>query len=174
MATARADLRGIVTATMLRDVLEGDLPVFFEHQQDADARRMAAFPGRAWDAFMTHWRTKVLAEPSNRVKTIVSNGGVAGYVSSWDSDGERLIAYWLGREYWGRGIATAAVAEFLTVHELKRPLHAYVARANAGSIRVLEKSGFQASGPPTTGADGVEEILFRLDEPAAHTEGFKS
>jgi hypothetical protein len=29
---------------MLRDVLEYDLPVFFEHQRDADARRMAAFP----------------------------------------------------------------------------------------------------------------------------------
>jgi RimJ/RimL family protein N-acetyltransferase len=48
-------------------------------------------------------------------------------------------------------------------HEMKRPLHAYVARANVGSIRVLEKSGFQALGPPTTAADGVEEILFRLD-----------
>ena len=148
---------------MLRDVLEGDLPIFFEHQQDADARRMAAFPGREWDAFVAHWRTKVLAEPSARVKTVVSNGRVAGYGASWESDGERLIAYWLGKEYWGRGIATAAVAEYLIVHEMKRPLHAYVARANIGSIRVLEKSGFQAFGPPTTGANGVEEILFRLD-----------
>jgi hypothetical protein len=68
----------LVTATMLRDVLEGDLAIFFEHQQDADARRMAAFPGREWDAFVTHWRTKVLAEPSARVKTVVSNGQVAG------------------------------------------------------------------------------------------------
>jgi len=148
---------------MLRDVLEADLPIFFEHQQDADARRMAASPGREWEAFVAHWRTKVLAEPSSRVKTVVSNGRVAGYVSSWERDGDRLIAYWLGKEYWGRGIATAAVAEFLMVHELKRPLHAYVARANVGSIRVLEKSGFQPFRPPTSGADGVEEILFRLE-----------
>ena len=148
---------------MLRDVLEGDLTIFFEHQQDADARRMAAFPGREWDAFVAHWRTKVLAEPSARVKTVVSSGRVAGYVASWEGDGERFIAYWLGKEYWGQGIATAAVAEFLLCHELKRPLHAHVARANIGSIRVLQKSGFQAVGPTTTEADGVEELLFRLD-----------
>lgn len=148
---------------MLRDVLERDLPIFFEHQQDADARRMAAFPGREWDAFVEHWRKNILAVPSARVKTVLSNGGVAGYVSSWEGDGERLIAYWFGKEYWGQGIATAAVAEFLLSHETKRPLHAYVARENVGSIRVLQKSGFQALGPPTAGADGVEEILFQLD-----------
>jgi RimJ/RimL family protein N-acetyltransferase len=145
---------------MLRDVLESDLPIFFEHQQDADARRMAAFPGREWDAFVEHWR-KVLAEPSARVKTVVSNGRVAGYVSGWEGDGERLVAYWIGKEYWGQGIATAALAEYLSSHEKKRPLHAYVARGNVGSIRVLEKSGFQALGPAEE--DGVEEILFRLD-----------
>ena len=148
---------------MLRDVLDGDLPIFFEHQQDADARRMAAFPGREWDAFVEHWRTKVLAEPSARVKTVVSNGRVAGYVASWERDGERLVAYWFGKEYWGRGVATAAVAEFLTAHETRRPLHAYVAGANVSSIRVLEKAGFQALGPSAVGADGVDEILFRLD-----------
>jgi len=148
---------------MLRDVLESDLPIFFEHQQDADATRMAASPGREWDAFVEHWRTNILAVPSARVKTIVSNGKVSGYVSSWESDGERQVAYFLGKEYWGRGIATAALEEFLKFHEMTRPLHAYVARSNVGSIRVLEKSGFQAVGPPTTGAEGVEEIPFRLD-----------
>jgi RimJ/RimL family protein N-acetyltransferase len=148
---------------MLRDVQESDLAIFFEHQQDADARRMAAFPAREWDAFVEHWRTKILAEPSARVKTVVSNGKTAGYVSSWERDGDRLLAYWLGKEYWGQGIATAAVAEFLLFHETKRPLHAYVARENVGSIRVLQKSGFQALGPPKAGADGVEEIQFCLD-----------
>ena len=76
-----------MAATMLRDVLERDLAIFFEHQQDADARRMAAFPGREWDAFVEHWRTQVFAEPSARVKTVVSNGRVAGYVASWEREG---------------------------------------------------------------------------------------
>ena len=154
----------MLTAVMLRDVVEDDLPILFEHQRDADARRMAAFPGRDnWDAFVAHWRTKVFADPSARAMTVELNGQVAGYVASWESDGHCLIAYWFGKEYWGRGVATAAVAEYLTAHETRRPLHAHVARTNVGSIRVLEKAGFQALGPRAAGEDGVEEILFRLD-----------
>jgi RimJ/RimL family protein N-acetyltransferase len=153
----------MLTQLMLRDVLEEDLSIFFEHQRDADARRMAASPVREWDAFVAHWRTKVLAEPSAKARTVEFNGQVAGYVGSWEDDGKYLIGYWIGKEYWGRGVATAAVAEFLSAHETRRPLHAYVTLANLGSIRVLEKSGFQALGPPAAGADGVEEILFRLD-----------
>jgi len=39
----------------LRDVVEGDLPDFFDHQRDPEATRMAAFPARDRDAFMVHW-----------------------------------------------------------------------------------------------------------------------
>jgi RimJ/RimL family protein N-acetyltransferase len=147
---------------MLRGVSEEDLPVFFEHQQDDDAQRLAASPGREWDAFVAHWRTRVLAEPSSRVRSVELNGRVAGYVMCWEHGGKCLIAYWFGKEYWGRGVATAALAEFLTAHEDRRPLYAYVACANVGSFRVLEKCGFQVPGTSTTGADGVEEVLFRL------------
>ncbi len=43
-----------------------------------------------------------------------------------------------------------------------RPIHAHVAAANAGSIRVLRKCGFHPAGPPATGEDGIDEILFVL------------
>src|SRR5215208_3777451 len=46
---------------LLRDVAEGDLPVFFEHQRNPVASRMADFPPRNWDAFVAHW-TKILAD----------------------------------------------------------------------------------------------------------------
>ena len=39
---------------LLRDVAEGDLPVFFEHQRNPVANRMADFPPRNWDAFVVH------------------------------------------------------------------------------------------------------------------------
>ena len=39
----------------LRPVTQEDLPLFFEHQMDAEATRMAAFPSRDRDAFMAHW-----------------------------------------------------------------------------------------------------------------------
>jgi len=148
---------------MLRDVEEADLAVFFEHQRDPEANRMAAFPAREWDAFVAHWREKILGNASNRKKTIVVDDEVVGYVSSWEQDGKRLVAYWLGRPYWGRGIGTSALREFLA-HETTRPLHAFVAVQNVGSIRVLERCGFQRVGGDRAGAEGdVEEYLFCLD-----------
>jgi RimJ/RimL family protein N-acetyltransferase len=148
---------------MLRDVVETDLPIFFEQQLDPESTRMAAFPPRErWDVFLAHWRTKILGVPGNRVQTIVWNERVAGNIGSWPQEGRRMIAYWLGREYWGQGIATAALAEFLG-HDRARPLHAYVAAHNIGSIRVLEKNGFVRIDGRTPSPDGVDEYLYRLD-----------
>ena len=146
---------------ILRNVTEEDLAIFFEHQRDAVAVRMAAFSSRERDAFLTHWRTKVL-RPENLSCTIVVDGSVVGYISSWEQDGKRLVAYWIGREHWGKGIATRALSEFLAL-ESTRPLHAWVAVHNIGSIRVLEKCGFRAvarENPPE--ADGVAEVLMTL------------
>ena len=148
---------------MLRNVLESDLRTLFEHQRDPEATRIAVFPAREWDAFLAHWRNKVLADAATEARTILINGQVAGYVASWENDGKRLVGYWIGKEYWGRGVAPSAVEEFLRAHERRRPIYAYVARSNARSIRVLEKCGFHRSGEPTVGPDGVEEVLFQFD-----------
>jgi RimJ/RimL family protein N-acetyltransferase len=146
---------------ILRNVTDEDLSVFFEHQRDQVALRMAAFPPREREVFLTHWRTKVL-RPENLARTIVVDGRVAGYISSWEQEGKRLIAYWLGREHWGQGLATRALSEFLVI-EPHRPLHAWVAAHNAGSIRVLEKCGFRAVAQESPQpADGVAEVLLRL------------
>ena len=71
-------------------------------------------------------------------------GQVAGNVVSWDQDGKRLVGYWIGKEFWGKGLATRALSELLDELTM-RPLHAYVAKTNIGSIRVLEKCGFVRS-----------------------------
>ena len=94
---------------MLRNVVEGDLPTFFQHQRDPDATSMAAYPAKEWDAFMSHWRHKVLGDPANEARTILVDDQVAGYVASWEQDGRRLVGYWVGREYWGRGVARSAL-----------------------------------------------------------------
>ena len=147
---------------VLRDVVEADLPVFFEHQREPAANRMAAFPAREREAFFAHWRENVLGNAGARTKTIVVDGEIAGYVASWEDGGTRLVAYWLGIAYWGRGIGTAALSEFLG-HETTRPLHAWVAAHNAASIRVLERCGFRRVGDAVTGADDVEEYLYCLE-----------
>lgn len=148
---------------MLRNVVEGDLQTFFEHQRDPEATSMAVHPAREWDAFVSHWRHKVLGVPDNEARTILVDDQVAGYVASWEQEGKRLVGYWVGREFWGRGVARRALDEFLRTHEHHRPIHAYVALSNTRSIRVLEKCGFQRVGEPTVGPYGVADVLFLLD-----------
>src|SRR5688572_21361367 len=128
----------------LRDVLESDLPIFFEQQNDPEANQMAAFPARERDAFMAHWKKIMAAEPV-ALKTILFNGDVAGNLVSWMASDQQEIGYWLGKEYWGKGIATKALAAFLG-HVMERPLYAHVAKHNIGSRRVLEKCGFKIDG----------------------------
>ena len=121
---------------------------------------MAAFPSRDEAAFREHWETKVLADDAVTKKTILSDGEVAGNILAFERDGKVLVGYWLGRAFWGKGVATAALAQFLE-HVKTRPLHAYVAKHNVASIRVLEKCGF-AIVATETGDDGIEEVLLEL------------
>ncbi|NUP10067.1 MAG: GNAT family N-acetyltransferase [Polyangiaceae bacterium] len=148
---------------MLRDVSDDDLSIFFEHQREPEANAMAAFPPRDHAAFMTHWRTRVLPDPNNKKKTIVVDGVVVGNVVSWEQDGKRLVGYWLGSAHWGKGVASAALAEFLAAYETTRPVYAFVVETNTPSIRVLEKCGFRRVGDAATGIDHVAERLMRLD-----------
>ena len=60
-----------------------------------------------------------------------------------------------GRTFWGKGIATSALAKFLVV-EKRRPLLAVVAKHNAGSIRVLEKCEFAIS------SENEEQVILEL------------
>ena len=118
----------------LRAVIESDLPVFLIQQQDPQATAMAAFPARDRDAHFAHW-TRILADQTNILRTIVVDGEVAGNIVSWDQAGKREVGYWLGREFWGRGIATRALNLFLE-QVAARPLYAYVAKHNFASRRV--------------------------------------
>jgi RimJ/RimL family protein N-acetyltransferase len=154
------------STVVLRDVTADDLPIFFEHQRHADSNRMAAVGARDHDAFFAHWAT-VLADPTNMTQTVLADGVVAGNVVSFERDGERLVGYWIGSDFWGRGVATRAVAQFLAI-ETTRPLHARVAQHNVGSRRVLEKCGFVLVGegvlpPETTGGEPIDEFLFSLE-----------
>jgi RimJ/RimL family protein N-acetyltransferase len=160
-----AEARDPVHEVRLRPVEDQDLGAFFEHQADPEANEMAAFPARGKDQFAAHW-AKIRADEAAVLRTIVADGAVAGYITSWEQDGQRLIGYWVGREHWGRGVATQALAQF-TRRLTARPLHAYVAAHNAGSIRVLEKCAFrrdrvqEATAPASD--DGIEELIFVLD-----------
>jgi RimJ/RimL family protein N-acetyltransferase len=134
-------VKPMAPSVQLRDVTEADLSIFFQQQLDPEAAQMAAFPSRNEEAFMSHWRNKVLANNSGQVKTILFNSEVAGNIVCFEQLGECEVGYWLGRAYWGKGIATQALEQFLKMIET-RPLYAHVAKHNIGSRRVLEKCGF--------------------------------
>jgi RimJ/RimL family protein N-acetyltransferase len=158
-------MTGRAPELVLRDMTEADLPVFFEHQLDAEARHMAAFTPKDpadRNAFQVRW-ARILGDAGNFNKTVVVDGQVAGHVSSFEMDGQREVTYWLGRSYWGRGLATRALSAFLA-HEKVRPLHARAAKDNLASLRVLQKCGFVITGEDSgfahaRGAETAEFIL---------------
>lgn len=151
--------------------------MLFEQQLDPDANRMAAFGAadpsdRA--AFDARW-TRILGAPSILgaasidVRAIeTEDGELAGSILLWrdpDLPGPE-VSYWLGRTFWGRGIATAALAAF--VDEIPtRPLFGRAAADNTASLRVLEKTGFVRVGEDEGWSDRrgatVREVILRLD-----------
>ncbi len=149
---------------LLRDVVDADLDVFFEHWTDPEANRMAAFTvenPNDREAFDARW-ARLRGSESVTAMTIELSGVVVGTVSSWDNDGKREVTYWIGREYWGKGIATRALNEFLEV-ETARPLYAAAAKDNAGSIRVLEKCGFEQVGSARGLANARGEVIDEVE-----------
>jgi RimJ/RimL family protein N-acetyltransferase len=152
----------------LRDVIESDLPIFFEYHKDKDANHMAGFTAKDptdKDAFMAHWR-RILGDTTVIVRTIIFNGQVTGSVLSYEDEGKPEVSYWIGKAYWGKGIATWALKEFLAHHNTTRPIYARVAKDNLGSIRVLEKCGFAITGETRGYANArgqeIEELVLEL------------
>jgi RimJ/RimL family protein N-acetyltransferase len=143
---------------VLRDVIADDLPTLYAHQQDPEANAMAGFPARDHDAFIAHW-VNILANDGLIKQTITVEGVIAGNIVAFEHDGRTEVGYWIGREFWGRGIATEALRQFLGI-VTDRPLYAGVVRHNVGSIRVLEKCGFVVlEAPPEDAGDEVSLIL---------------
>jgi len=155
---------------LLRDVIESDLPILYEQQLDPEATAMAAFPARDREPFMAH-SARIMADPSVIYKTILFDGRVAGSIVSWEMAGEREVGYWLGKEFWGKGIATQALADYVKLVK-QRPLYAHVAQHNVRSRRVLQKCGFQVIGEDSyANPAGVEvdEFILKLDPNESET-----
>lgn len=154
----------------LRDVVDADLPIFFKYQQEPTAVQMAAFTAKDPSdraAFLTHW-AKIRADHGITIQTILYQGEVAGSVLCYGLVGETEVSYWLGQAFWGKGIATAALQQFLGL-VTERPLFARAAQDNIGSLRVLQKCGFVITGEDRgfAQARGAEISEFILTLPDA-------
>jgi len=134
----------------LRAVTDADLPAIFDMRRDPEAVRMAVFTAEdpsdraAFEAHMRRLRTS----PEIDLRAIEVDGRLAGTIASFVAEGDTEVTYWLDRPAWGRGVATRALRMFLAEIPV-RPLYARAAADNAGSLRVLAKSGFREVGEET-------------------------
>jgi len=152
---------------LLREAREDDLPCFFEHQLDPAANRMAAFTREDPSnrvAFIEHW-AKILGDDGVTTRTILLEDQVVGHIASFRRDGDLEVTYWIGRPFWGRGLASTALEQFL-VEQRARPIYARAAQDNLASIRVLEKCGFVVCARERGFANArdkqIEEIILKL------------
>jgi len=128
-------------AVHLREIRESDFPILYAYQDDPEANAMAAFPARDEPTFREHLG-RVITNPDVIARAIVDGDVVVGQIGSWDQDGKRDVGYWVGREHWGKGYATAALRELVTIDPV-RPMWAEIAEHNIGSQRVVEHCGFR-------------------------------
>lgn len=129
--------------SILRPTVVADLDVLFQFQLDKEGAYLAAFMPKDHtnkSAYLIKYK-KLLEDPTVNNQTICINTTVVGSIAKFELEGKTEITYWINRKYWGQGIATKALREFLDIVTV-RPIFARVAFDNFASQKVLEKGGF--------------------------------
>lgn len=146
-----------------------DLDILFQFQMDKEGGYLAAFmPKDPTDKFAYLEKyTKLLADPTVNNQTIILDNIVVGSIAKFVMHGDNEITYWLNRKFWGQGIATKALLEFLVI-ETNRPIFGRVAFDNFGSQKVLTKCGFVKVGTDKGFANArqkeIEEYIYKLSD----------
>ena len=152
---------------ILRQTEIDDLEFFFKFQLDKEANHLAAFTSKDptdKSAYLIKY-IKLLSDPTVNMRTILLNNSIVGSISKFEMEGDAEITYWIDRYFWGKGVATTALKNFLTI-ENARPIFGRVAFDNYGSQKVLEKCGFVKIGKNKGFANArqaeIEEFIYRL------------
>lgn len=165
-------------ACVLRPWRSGDEPSIVRHANNRqiwlNLRDRFPHPYTAADA--AWWIDEVRGQrPTTNFAVVVDREPVGGIGLIVQPDVERCsaeIGYWLGEDYWGRGIMTAAV-QAATTYAFERlaleRVFAAVYEWNPASMRVLEKAGYQREGVLRRSAikDGrvIDKVLFAALRP---------
>lgn len=152
---------------ILRKTEIADLERFFIFQLDEEANYLAAFTSKDptdKTAYLQKY-TKFLNDPTINMQTIIVDNILAGSIAKFEMEGEAGITYWIDKKFWGKGIATKALKDFLTI-ENTRPIFGRVAFDNFGSQKVLEKCNFTKVGTDKGFANArqeeIEEFIYML------------
>jgi RimJ/RimL family protein N-acetyltransferase len=153
----------------LRPTEISDLETLFQFQLDKEGGYLAAFmpPNPADKEAYMKKHTKLLSDPAVNHQTILLNNTIVGSISTFVMEGDTEITYWIDRKFWGQGIATKALGDFLSIETI-RPIFGRVAFDNFGSQKVLEKCGFREVSTDKGFANArqteVEEFIYKLDK----------
>ena len=146
-----------------------DLNTLFGFQLDKEAIYLAAFtPNDPTDkpAYIDKY-SKHLADPTINMRTIKVNDEIVGSIAQFFIGDDAEITYWIDRKFWGQGIATTALKDFLRLEPI-RPIYGRVAFDNYGSQKVLEKCGFVKIGTDKGFANArqieIEEYIYKLSD----------
>ncbi len=146
-----------------------DLNSFFIFQLDDEANYLAAFTSKNpndKNAYIEKY-SKFLQDPGINMQTIKADNEIVGSISKFMIENEAEITYWIDKNYWGRGIASTALNNFLKT-EITRPIYGRVAFDNYASQKVLEKCGFIKIGKDKGFANArqteIEEYIYKLSD----------
>lgn len=133
-----SDLDPLVQIANDRDVWRNLTELFPSPYMPQDARNWLAFANTA--APSLHLAIEIQGRCAGGIG-LIAGEGVARCTGQF--------GYWLGRQYWGRGYATAAAAALVGHAREQRQfarLESQVFAWNPASMRVLEKVGFTREG----------------------------
>lgn len=151
----------------LRPTEIADLDFLFQFQLDKEGGYLAAFmPKDSTDkAAYIAKHVKLLSDPTVNNQTVIIDNVIVGSIAKFVMEGDTEITYWIDRFFWGQGIATKALKEFLVI-ETTRPIFGRVAFDNFGSQKVLEKCGFikvaNDKGFANARQKEIEEFIYKL------------
>lgn len=151
----------------LRKTEKSDLELLFQFQLDKEANYLAAFTSKDPTDKKAYFEkfSKILDDPAINNQTILVGETIVGSIAKFEIEGDTEITYWIDRNFWGKGIATAALENFLSI-EKARPIFGRVAFDNVCSRKVLERCGFVKIGTDTGFANARQtetaEFIYKL------------
>ncbi|MEN8187868.1 MAG: GNAT family N-acetyltransferase [Bacteroidota bacterium] len=151
----------------LRLTNPNDLETLFLFQLDEEANRLAAFTSKKpsdKNTYIEKW-TRLLSDEKVNIRTILFKKEIVGSIAKFEMNGNAEITYWIGKEFWGKGIASSALKKFLEI-ERTRPIFGRIAFDNLGSKKVLENCQFSKIGIEKGFANArekeIEEFIYKL------------
>ena len=141
---------------------------YFQMAQDPEIKRFLPQKAATLEEALADYQKTLLPGSTSYGRTIWLDGVYAGDIWCYCLQAEEpnaMVSYCVfEKEFWGRGAASGALSLFLTEIAARfqvKTLGAFTYSANAASIRVLLKNGFQEM--ETFLEDGVESKYFQME-----------